>query len=51
MTLPHLIIVALQCILNHLSVLFGIDADWCALAEAGLGVEQTCYVCTLLTVS
>ena len=36
---PRLIINPLRCALNHLSTWFGINADWCALAEAGLGVE------------
>ena len=35
----RLIIKPLRCALNHLSRWFGIDAHWCALAEAGLGVE------------
>ena len=36
---PRLIIKLLRCTLNQLLIWLGIDADWCALAEAGLGVE------------
>ena len=34
-----LIIKPLLCALNRLSRWFGIDADWCVLTEAGLGIE------------
>ena len=36
---PRLIINPLRCTLNHLLMWFGVVADCCALAKAGLGVE------------